>query len=180
MKSYMIFIALLIMPLAINAQDLDTKVKYASVGLVINNNEFATSLQTRYFELYEYQNQLYLQEMVVNNNINIPEPTSDCDFETIVRDYFISQSSNGKINDEIQLSKEQSDIIKSISRLSQINIQPNISTASEYIYLSDDQNNSVIMQNVCDTYLLYKALTTNNRRYVKRILRDLTSEVEKY
>ena len=37
MKGYMILIALLIMPLAINAQDFDTKVKVASVGLVINN-----------------------------------------------------------------------------------------------------------------------------------------------
>lgn len=176
----MILIALLIMPFTIKAQNSCTKEGVTRIGLVINNNEFSTSLKTICFELYEYQNQLYLQEMVVNNNINIPKPTSDCDFETIIRDFFVSQSFNSKFSDEILLSKEQSEIIKSLLRLSQIDIHLNISTASEYVLILDDQNNSVVMQNICNTDLLYNALITNDRRSIKRILRDLTNEEKKY
>jgi hypothetical protein len=113
MRNFMIFIALLIMSFTINAKDLDTKTEVVKIGLVINNNEFATSLQTRCFEIYKYQNQMYLQEMAVNDNLDITK--FDCNFGTIVCDYFISQSFNSKINDEILLSKEQSDIIRSRS-----------------------------------------------------------------
>ena len=56
MKHFMILIVLLIIPFTINAQESDTKVGVIMVGLVINNNEFATSLQTRCFEIYKYQN----------------------------------------------------------------------------------------------------------------------------
>ena len=119
MRNFMIFIALLIMSFTINAKDLDTKTEVVKIGLVINNNEFATRLQTRCFEIYKYQNQMYLQEMAVNNNLDIPKP--DCDFETIVCDYFISQIFNSNINSEIKLSNEQIEIIKSLLRLSQKN-----------------------------------------------------------
>ncbi len=180
MKHFMILIVLLIIPFTINAQESDTKVGVIMVGLVINNNEFATSLQTRCFELYKCQNQMHLQELAVNNNLNIPKPTSDYAFEQIVGDYFISQTFNSKIDDEILLSKEQSDIIKSLLSLSQINIKSNVSTAPDFVFILDDRNNSVVMQNICDTNLLYKALTTNKRRYIKRILRDLTNEEKKY
>ena len=123
---------------------------------------------------------MHLQELAVNNNLNIPKPTSDYAFEQIVGDYFISQTFNSKIDDEILLSKEQSDIIKSLLSLSQINIKSNVSTAPDFVFILDDRNNSVVMQNICDTNLLYKALTTNKRRYIKRILRDLTNEEKKY
>ena len=177
MRNFMIFIALLIMSFTINAQDLDTKTEVVKIGLVIDNNEFSNSLQTRCFEIYKYQNQMYLQEMAVNNNLDIPKP--DCDFGTIICNYFISQSFNSKINDEILLSKEQSDIIRSLLRLSQINIEPSwiTSNAPDYVFILDDRNNPVVMRDICDTELLYKSLTTNNRRHVKRILRDLTNDI---
>ena len=88
----MIFIALLIMPFTINAKDLDTKTEVVKIGLVINNNEFATNLQTCYFEIYKDQNQMYLQEMAVNDNLDITK--FDCNLGTIVCDYFISQSTS--------------------------------------------------------------------------------------
>ena len=176
MRNFMIFIALLIMSFTINAKDLDTKTEVVKIGLVINNNEFATRLQTRCFEIYKYQNQMYLQEMAVNNNLDI---TFDCNFGTIVCNYFISQSFNSKINDEILLSKEQSDIIKSLLRLSQTYIESGwiTSNAPDYVFILDDRNNPVVMRDICDTELLYKSLTTNNRRHVKRILRDLTNDI---
>lgn len=179
MKKIIIFIALLIMPFTINAQDSDTKPGVIRIGLAIDNNEFATSLQTRCFEIYKYQNQMYLQEIAVNNNLDI---TFDCNFETIICNYFISQSFNSKINDEILLSKEQSDIIKSLLRLSQTYIESGwiTSNAPDYVFILDDRNNPVVMRDICDTELLYKSLTTNNRRHVKRILRDLTYEGEKH
>ena len=119
---------------------------------------------------------MYLQEIAVNNNLDI---TFDCNFETIICNYFISQSFNSKINDEILLSKEQSDIIRSLLRLSQINIEPSwiTSNAPRFVFILDDRNNPVVIQNICDTDLLYKALTTNNRRHAKRILRDLTNDI---
>ena len=175
MRNFMIFIALLIMSFTINAKDLDTKTEVVKIGLVINNNEFSNSLQTRCFEIYKYQNQMYLQEMAVNNNLDIPKP--DCDFETIVCDYFISQIFNSNINSEIKLSNEQIEIIKSLLTLSQKNIEPNVSTAPNFVFILDDRNIPVVIQNICDTDLLYKALTTNNRRHAKRILRDLTNDI---
>ena len=51
---------------------------------------------------------------------------------------------------------------------------------SYVVFILDDRNNPVVMRDICDTELLYKSLTTNNRRHVKRILRDLTYEGEKH
>ena len=178
MKRLLIYIALFL-PFTIGAQELEAKPEITKIGLVINDNEFATSLEAKCFELFRRQDQLCLQEISMSKNLDISRFAFDSDNKAIVRDYFISEEGNVKINDEILLSKEQSDIIRSLLRLSQINIEPSwiTSNAPRFVFILDDGNNPVVMRDICDTELLYKALTTNNRRHVKRILRYLTNDI---
>lgn len=107
MKRLLIYIALFL-PFTIGAQELEAKPEITKIGLVINDNEFATSLEAKCFELFRRQDQLCLQEISMNKNLDISRFAFDGDNKAIVRDYFISEEGNVKINDEIMLSKEQS------------------------------------------------------------------------
>ena len=179
MKRLLIYIALFL-PFTIGAQELEAKPEITKIGLVINDNEFATSLEAKCFELFRRQDQLYLQEISMSKNLDISRFAFDGDNKAMVRDYFISEEGNVKINDEILLSKEQSQIIESLLRLSRMNLQPSVSTAPELVFISDDKDNSAVLINTCESNMLYKALTTSNRRAVKKVLKDLLNEESKY
>lgn len=172
MKHCIFLIALLIMPLITNAQQHDSEVVAVRLGLIINSNEFSTDLEAKYLELYDRHGQMYLQEISVSPKLSIQQ---DKNMKEAVQDYFNSEAVDGavRINDEIELTEEQSCIVESLIALSKKNIPLYVSNAPEFVFVCDGTDHSAVMENICDTASLYKALTTNNRRTVRRTLRDL-------